>query len=346
MKRLLVYVLCFGLIQAVKADRLFIPDSLQSNNQPKEGRTDTIMVPVLNPAPISKYQGSIYKRRLDSISKDITLDYNEYVQGYIDTYLATNRRADVIRVLGLSKYYFPIYEKAFREAGIPEEIKYLSIIESQLNPQAVSKVGATGLWQFMTTTARIYNLNMDNYVDERRDPIQSSYAAAAYLKDAYQQFGDWLLAIASYNCGKSNVIRAIDKAGSNNFWAIRQYLPIETRGYVPAYIAISYVMNYYQKHRIMPQACAIATTTGTVQVTKFVSLNSVAKVLNIQLAQLIVLNPSYKRLIINGTISAPKTLVLPQTAKEKYNSMYDALNADLSYNAPIKNNLPDKEIKI
>src|SRR6202007_2143582 len=174
-----------------------------------------------------------------------------YVQAEIDNYLS--QKSDVGRELGLAKYYFPIYEKAFREAGIPDEIKYLSIVESQLNPVATSRAGATGLWQFLGSTARIYGLKMDNYVDERRDPIQSSYAAAAYLKDAYQEFGDWLLAIASYNCGKSNVIRAIEKAGANDFWSIRQYLPVETRGYVPAYIAITYVMNYYKQHNLIPQ---------------------------------------------------------------------------------------------
>jgi membrane-bound lytic murein transglycosylase D len=334
MKRLLVCAVFLFLLQAVKADPRFIPDSSRSLIQSKEGAPDTIMVPVLNPVPVSYYQSSIYKRRLDSIKKDVPLDYNEYVQSYIDTYLGYNQRSDISRVLGLAKYYFPIYEKTFHDAGIPEEIEYLSIVESQLNPYAVSRVGATGPWQFMTNTAKIYGLNMDAYVDERRDPIQSSYAAAAYLKDAYQEFGDWLLAIASYNCGKSNVIRAIEKAGANDFWSIRQYLPVETRGYVPAYIAITYVMNYYKKHNIIPQGCNISMKTDTVLVNKYISLHSVSKVLNIDLSQLTILNPSYKMLIVNGTATTPKRLVIPQAAKEKYSALYDALNADLSYNAP------------
>jgi membrane-bound lytic murein transglycosylase D len=334
MKRLLVCVVFLLSLQAVKADPRFIPDSSRSLLQSKEGTPDTIMVPVLNPVPVSYYQSSIYKRRLDSIRKDVPLDYNEYVQSYIDTYLGYNQRSDISRVLGLAKYYFPIYEKTFHDAGIPEEIEYLSIVESQLNPYAVSRVGATGPWQFMTNTAKIYGLNMDAYVDERRDPIQSSYAAAAYLKDAYQQFGDWLLAIASYNCGKSNVIRAIEKAGANDFWSIRQYLPVETRGYVPAYIAITYVMNYYKKHNIVPQGCNLSMKTDTVLVNKYISLHSVSKILSIDLSQLTILNPSYKMLIVNGTAAAPKRLVIPQAAKEKYSALYDALNADLSYNAP------------
>ena len=337
MKRLLVCAILLFLLQAVKADPRFIPDSSHSLIQSKEGIHDTIMVPVLNPAPVSYYQSNIYKRRLDSIQKDVPLNYNEYVQSYIDTYLASNQRDDISRVLGLAKYYFPIYEKTFRDAGIPEEIEYLSIVESQLNPYAVSRVGATGPWQFMTNTAKIYGLNMDAYVDERRDPIQSSYAAAAYLKDAYQEFGDWLLAIASYNCGKSNVIRAIEKAGANDFWSIRQYLPVETRGYVPAYIAVTYVMNYYKKHNIIPQGCNISMKTDTVSVNKYVSLRSVSKVLSIDLSQLTILNPSYKMLIVNGTAATPKRLVIPQAAKEKYSALYDTLNADLTYNAPTEN---------
>ena len=339
MKRFLLCAIFLFSLQAVKAGSLILSDSSRTLSQPKEidllvkeGAQDTIMVPVLNPVPLSNYQTSIYKRRLDSIKKDVPLDYNEYVQSYIDTYLLSSQRNDLGRILGLTKYYFPIYEKAFRDAGIPEEIKFLSIVESQLNPYAVSRVGATGPWQFMSTTAKLYGLNMDVYVDERRDPIQSSYAAAAYLKDAYQEFGDWLLAIASYNCGKSNVIRAIEQSGSNDFWSIRQYLPVETRGYVPAYIAITYVMNYYKKHNITPQGCNISMKTDTVLVNKFISLNSVSKVLGIELAQLTILNPSYKMLIVNGSVNAPKRLVIPQAAKDKYTALYDALNADLSYN--------------
>jgi membrane-bound lytic murein transglycosylase D len=171
---------------------------------------------------------------------------------------------------------------------------------------------------------------MDDYVDERRDPIQSSYAAAAYLKDAYDQFGDWLLAIAAYNCGKSSVIDAIEKAGgAKDYWSIRQYLPVETRGYVPAYIAITYVMNYYKNYNITPQACSFSIKTDTVQVTKFVSLNSVAHVLQIDLAQLMILNPSYVRMIVNGSPDAPKRLVIPESAKDRFSTLYNSINCDL-----------------
>lgn len=333
MKRLFVSVFLLCSLNAVNAAPKLFRDSSRTFVQSRDGIQDTIMVPVLNAAQVNLYQGSIYKRRLDSIQKDVPLDYNAYVQSYIDTYLNGSQREGLGRILGLTKYYFPIYEKVFHDVGIPEEIKYLSIVESQLNPYAVSRVGATGPWQFMGTTAKIYGLNMDTYVDERRDPIQSSYAAAAYLKDAYQQFGDWLLAIASYNCGKSNVMRAIEQAnGATDFWSIQKYLPVETRGYVPAYIAVTYVMNYYKKYNIIPQSSNLsAMKTDTVLVNKFISLNSVARVLNISLAQLTQLNPSYKVMIVNGSPEAPKTLVIPQSAKEKYTTLYNSINADLGY---------------
>ena len=333
MKRLFVSVFLLCSLNAVNAAPKLFPDSSRTFVQSRDGVQDTIMVPVLNAAQVSPYQGSIYKRRLDSIQKDVPLDYNAFVQSYIDTYVAGSQRESMGRIIGLTKYYFPIYEKVFHDAGVPEEIKYLSIVESQLNPYAVSRVGATGPWQFMGTTAKIYGLNMDTYVDERRDPIQSSSAAAAYLKDAYQQFGDWLLAIASYNCGKSNVLRAIEQAnGATDFWSIQKYLPVETRGYVPAYIAVTYVMNYYKKYNIVPQSSNLSVMkTDTVLVNKFISLNSVARVLNISLAQLTQLNPSYKVMIVNGSPSAPKTLVIPQSAKEKYTTLYNSINADLGY---------------
>ncbi|HTD98595.1 MAG TPA: transglycosylase SLT domain-containing protein [Mucilaginibacter sp.] len=337
MKRLFVFVIFLFLLQIVKAAPSSVTDSsrlmskaIQANVLAARVTADTIMVPVTEPAPISFYQNNLFKKRLDSVQKEVQLDYNAYVQSYIDLYLTPVRRADIGRVLGLTKYYFPIYEKAFREAGIPEEIEYLSVVESQLNPHAVSRVGATGPWQFMSTTAKTYGLTMDNYVDERRDPVQSSYAAAAYLKDAYQEFGDWLLAIASYNCGKSNVIRAIEKAGVNDFWAIRQYLPVETRGYVPAYIAITYVMNYYKKYNIIPQHCNYVLNTDTVSVDKVVSLNSVGRELNIDPSQLAILNPAYLQQIVNGTAVSPKTLVIPQTAREQFTTSYSAMNSDMA----------------
>ncbi|MDR3694515.1 transglycosylase SLT domain-containing protein [Mucilaginibacter sp.] len=345
MKRIFTLIFCLLFLQVVKAGSFSAPPSADLSLKivplleapfdfnPGDDR-DTVILPIVNQAAPLTGEFNIFKKRLDSIKKDVPLDYNEYVQSYIEIY--AHNREEMGRVLGLTKYYFPIYEKAFKDAGIPDELKYLSIVESKLDPYAVSRVGATGPWQFMFTTARLYGLNMDDYVDDRRDPIQATYAAAAYLKDAYQEFGDWLLAIASYNCGKSNVEHAIDKAGASDFWSIRQYLPAETRGYVPAYIAVTYLMNYYSQHNIIPQACDYALKTDTVLVNKYVSLAAVAQVLNIDVRALAMLNPSYKRQIINGTAALPRRLVIPQVDKSKFGVLYDALNnSNLEAAAPV-----------
>jgi len=321
MKKFWTFITLLLILQQVKA----LPSYLHTKtNKADSGiiKKDTSLVPLVT--IVSGFQDGLSKRRLDSIRKEIPLDYNEYVQSYIDIY--THRKDEMAKVIGLSKYYFPIYEKAFHDAGIPEEIKYLSIIESSLDPYAVSHSGATGPWQFMFATAKLYGLNMDNYIDERRDPIQASYAAAAYIKDAYQDFGDWLVAIASYNCGKGNITRAIQLAGASDFWSIRPYLPLETRNYVPAYIAMAYVMNYYHKHDIVPRACEVSLHTDTVMVNKFVSLAGISSALKIDMAQLTILNPQYKKRIINGTVASPKRLVIPQIGKQDFAVLYDVLN--------------------
>jgi membrane-bound lytic murein transglycosylase D len=320
MKRLFTFIICAASLQIVKANSV----NLEFNFKPSLKGDTTVLLPV-SEVPVSPYQNVIFKRRLDSIKRDVPLDYNEYVQSYIDTYMG--RRDEMSRILGLTKYYFPIYEKAFREAGIPDEIKYLSIVESALNPNAVSRVGAAGPWQFMSETAKIYGLKMTDYVDERRDPVQSSYAAAAYLKDAYQQFGDWLLAIASYNCGKSNVENALKKTGANDYWSIRQLLPPETRGYVPAYIAVSYVMNYYKRHNLPIYASPIALATDTMSVKKLVPLSKIAQVLGISMKDITVLNPAYRMQIVNGSATAPRKLIVPQIMqKERTSALAFVLN--------------------
>jgi len=340
MKRIFTLIVCLLFLHIVKAascSARFSTDLLLKTialAQTPVDKPDTVILPIVNqPLPLTG-EYNLYKKRLDSIKKDVPLDYNEYVQSYIEIY--AHNREEMGRVLGLTKYYFPIYEKAFKDAGIPDELKYLSIVESKLDPYAVSRVGATGPWQFMFTTARLYGLNMDDYVDDRRDPIQATYAAAAYLKDAYEEFGDWLLAIASYNCGKSNVEHAIDKAGASDFWSIRPYLPVETRGYVPAFIAVTYLMNYSGKHNIVLQPCDFALKTDTVLVNKYVSLSTIAQVLNIDTRLLAMLNPAYKRQIVNGTAALPRRLIIPQVDKSKYGVLYEALNnSNIDATAPV-----------
>lgn len=288
--------------------------------------TDTTSVPVLAETPTFHNHNYIYKSRLDSIQKMVPLTYNEFVQNYIDVY--AGRKEMMGKMLGLSGYYFPIFEKALKSYNIPEEIKYLPIIESSMNPHAVSRVGATGLWQFMFATAKDYGLNMDNFVDERKDPVQASYAAAAYFRDAYKELGDWLLAIAAYNCGMGSVNRAIAKADSRDFWEIRRFLPMETRNYVPAFIAAVYVMNYSGNHQITAQRSPFLKNTDIIQVNRFVSLPALAEALNIDVEELWSLNPSYKKKIVNGTELSPKRVILPKVNLASFSRVYQLLNEE------------------
>lgn len=322
MKKLLLLLFCFTLVVVYNSNAQILTkdiDSILANR-------DTTAVPVINPIGFYNYNFT-FKTRLDSIQKTVPLSYNEYVQNFIAIY---SKRKDMMgKMLGLSNYYFPIFEKALVAYNIPKEIKYLPIIESSMNPHAISRVGATGLWQFMFGTAKAYGLTMDNFVDERKDPIQASYAAAAYFRDAYDELGDWLLAIAAYNCGKGNVSRAIEKAGSRDFWEIRPFLPKETRDYVPAFIAAVYVMNYAEKHDIKMQNSSLHQKTDTIQVNHFVALADVSAVLNLDENVLISLNPSYKKKIVNGTALLPKRIILPNVDQTKYAQLYDVLNTDI-----------------
>ncbi|WP_353125671.1 LysM peptidoglycan-binding domain-containing protein [Parapedobacter pyrenivorans] len=282
----------------------------------------------LGNSPIFEFVPETVEGRLVYLQKTVPLTYNAQVQSYIDVYSTDRYKKHLSRMMGLGQYYFPIYERVFAEQGIPDEIKYLSIVESALNPHAVSRVGATGLWQFMFATARMYDLAIDNYVDERKDPVAASYAAAAYLMDAYNDFGDWLLAIASYNCGKGNVLRAIQRSGlaSPDYWAISPYLPRETRNYVPAFIAVTYMLGYHEEHGIMPAEPGISMETETVSVQKFVPLSGVAKALDVDEELIKSLNPAYKRGVVNGSPEFPKRLILPEAAPRTYPALYAVLN--------------------
>lgn len=285
---------------------------------------DTTPVPQIIENPLFYNYNFTYKKRLDSIQREIPLPYNESVQRYIDVY--SSRKDMMGKMLGLSEYYFPIFENALKAYNIPQELKYLPIIESSMNSHAISRVGATGLWQFMFSTAKGYGLNMDNFVDERKDPIQASYAAAAYFRDAYTQLGDWLLAIAAYNCGTGNVTRAIAKAHSRDFWAIRPYLPLETRNYVPAFIAALYVMNCPDKHQIKLQKSLFAIKTDTIQVSRFVSLTELAQAMQMEEDDLCTLNPSYKKRIVNGSPESPKRIIMPKVDLASFANIYEVLN--------------------
>ena len=247
------------------------------------------------------FDKEVYIDRLKRLPTIIEMPYNDVVQKFIDRYSGKLRRS-VSYMLGAGNFYMPIFEEALEAYNLPLELKYLPVIESALNPTAVSRVGATGLWQFMIGTGKRYGLEVSSLIDERRDPVKSSYAAAHYLSDLYKIFDDWSLVIAAYNCGPDKVNKAIHRAkGSADYWNIYPYLPKETRGYVPAFIAANYIMNYYCDHNICPMVTELPMKTDTVEVNQDVHIEQIAKVLNIDVEHLRNLNPQYRRDIINGS---------------------------------------------
>ena len=256
------------------------------------------------------FEKEVYIDRLKRLPTIIEMPYNDVVQKFIDRYSGRLRRS-VSFMLGASNFYMPIFEEALEAYNLPLELKYLPVIESALNPKAVSRVGATGLWQFMLGTGKRYGLEVNTLIDERRDPVKASYAAAHYLSDLYKIFDDWSLVIAAYNCGPDKVNKAIHRAkGSADYWNIYPYLPKETRGYVPAFIAANYIMNYYCDHNICPMVTELPIKTDTVVVNKDIHLEQIAQVLNINIEHLRNLNPQYRRDIVNG-LNKPMAVRLP-----------------------------------
>ena len=253
-------------------------------------------------------------QRLLTMPAVIEMPFNSVVKSYIKMYV-DRKRSLVESMLGMSTYYMPIFEQALEQEGVPMELKYLPIIESALNPNAVSRAGAAGLWQFMVATARGLGMEVNSLVDERRDPIRSSQMAARYLKQLYNIYNDWSLAIAAYNCGPGNVNKALRRVGEDDskkkdFWEIYPYLPAETRGYVPGFIAANYAMNYYDKHNISPVLARRPIITDSVHVKKRVYFQQIADVLNIPIEEIRLLNPQYRQDVIPGDIKA-YPLVLP-----------------------------------
>ena len=249
---------------------------------------------------VSSVPDSVYIERLKKMNSFITLPFNDIVKNYIILY-SEKMGARIENILGLCSYYMPIFQETFNKYDLPEELKAMAIIESALNPTAVSRVGAKGMWQFMYSTAKMYGLHIDSFVDERLDPIKSADAAARYLRDAYKIFGDWNLAIASYNCGAGNVNRAIRRSGgSRAFWDIWPFLPRETRGYVPAFVGALYTMKYYKEHSIRPAAVEIPAHVDTFKINKMLHLKQVNELTGAPLEQLKNLNPQYRHEIVPG----------------------------------------------
>lgn len=260
-------------------------------------------------------------KRLSALPTVIEMPYNQIVRSYIDRYTKRGR-AQIAAILGLSLYYMPIFEQALEEQGLPLELKYLPVIESGLDPNAVSKHGATGLWQMMLGTAKGLGLEVNSLVDERRDPYVASERAASYLKDLYSAYGDWSLAIAAYNCGPGNVNKAIRRAGGDakdhDFWSIYNYLSPETRGYVPMFIAANYVMKYYPDHNISPVLPVKPLVMDTIQIAERVHFNQISKVLDIPVEELRILNPQFRADVIPGSVESPYTLILPSQQIHAY----------------------------
>ena len=241
------------------------------------------------------------------------IEYNQGLENIIKSFLK-NRKRSFERLMAVSEFYFPLFEEAFDKQNVPLEIKYLAVVESALNPKAVSRVGATGLWQFMYQTGKQYGLKIDSYVDERSDPLKATEAAAQYMKNMYAIFGDWDLVLASYNSGPGNVAKAIRRSGGQqNYWNIRKNLPKETQGYLPAFLATMYIYEYHKEHGIKPERAPIKQfATDTVMIKRQMSFKQISELIDIPVAQLQILNPSYKLNIVPAYKDQTHFLRLPQ----------------------------------
>lgn len=272
----------------------------------------------------SNVPDKVYIERIEKMNSFITLPYNEVVRNYIILY-SEKMPTKMSHILGLCNYYMPIFQEVLNKYDLPEELKAMAVIESALNPVAVSRAGAKGMWQFMYSTAKIYGLHIDSYVDERLDPFKSADAAARYLQDAYEIFGDWNLAIASYNCGAGNVNKAIRRSGGKRaFWDIYPYLPRETRGYVPAFVGALYAMTYYKEHGIKPEAVEMPIHVDTFRINKMLHLKQVSELIGIPHEEVKNLNPQYTHDVVPGN-SREYILRLPYTYTNSFIEHEDSL---------------------
>lgn len=266
----------------------------------------------------------VYIERLEAMNSFITLPFNETVRNYIILY-SEKMPNKMGHILGLCRYYMPIFEEVFNKYDMPLELKYMAVIESALNPVAVSRAGAKGMWQFMYKTARDYGLEINSYVDERLDPVASADAAARFLSDSYAIFGDWNLAISSYNCGAGNVNKAIRRSGGKrDFWSIYPYLPRETRGYVPAFVGAMYAIRYYKEHGLVPEAVPMPEHTDTFRVHKQLHFKQVNALAGVPMDDLHNLNPQYMHDIVPGA-SQEYILRIPYQYTNAYIEHEDSL---------------------
>ncbi len=265
---------------------------------------------------VPQYSDSVYAARIAALRRKtpINLVYNDHVRGYIRLY-AIDRRGSTAKILGLTKLFFPLFEEKLDKYNVPTEIKYLAIVESALNPTAVSSAGARGLWQFMYGTGKMYGLQSSSFIEDRYDPYKASIAASRYLRDLHNIYGDWFLALAAYNSGPGTVNKAIRRAGGvKDYWAIWDYLPAETRGYIPAFIAVNYIMSYYKEHNIRPvEPGFLYQDIDTLQTTRFLSFEQINETIGVPMRDLQFLNPQYKLGIIPAASSSlPNVIRLPK----------------------------------
>lgn len=296
----------------------------------------------------SSVPDSVYSSRMKAILSPVSLGYNEIIKRYLIVY--TQKRKDLMgRIMGLSQVYFPMIEEELMKEGLPIELRILPVIESALNPAAVSHMGATGLWQFMYATGKSYGLEITSFIDQRRDPIASTKAGVRYLKDLYSIYGDWTLAIAAYNCGPGNVNKALARAGegARTFWDVYPYLPRETRGYVPSFIAATYAYTYHKQHGIEPVAPAVPLSTDTVRIDRLMHFDQIASTIDIPKELLRALNPQYKQDIVPAVDKKSYALTLPMSEITRYLQSEQAIQAkDTLYLAQYLQQSPKTNTKV
>ena len=281
----------------------------------------------------------LLKQRLQAMNEKspFNIEYNQGLENVIKSFLK-NRKKSFSRLMALSEYYFPVFEEAFARQNIPLEIKYLAVVESALNPKAVSKMGATGIWQFMYGTGKQYSLKIDSYIDERSDPLKATAAASDYMGKMFKIFNDWELVLASYNSGPGNVTKAIRRSdGKTGYWDIRNHLPKETQGYVPAFYATMYLFEYHKEHGINPERAVVKNfETDTVQIKDQMSFKQIADLLDMPQSQIQLLNPSYKLNVVPYYQSEKHFLRLPKDKIATFVSNEDKIYAYVKYNSQIK----------
>ncbi|QHT65883.1 transglycosylase SLT domain-containing protein [Rhodocytophaga rosea] len=306
-------------VYAIQPQQIFA--SADSGKHIQAAQTNVIVakVPLFAPSQIvTNLPETLVADQFDCMEEAIPMTYNEMSKKFVQRFL-TKERQFISQMAERKQLYFPLYESLLQKHGLPDELKYLSIIESALNPRAISRAKAAGLWQFMPSTGRYFKLHQDAYIDERMNPSKATEAACIYLKDLHRMFGDWHLALAAYNCGPGNVRRAIRRSGNKTgFWQIYRHLPAETRAYVPKFIAVNYVMKHAAVYNINTSAIARIIPSDTIVVNQYLNMELLARMINVSLDDLRQLNPQVKKNIVPGYMKN-YVLQIPAQKKDTFN---------------------------